>query len=431
MLSVNEIEDYISHNIDGLRPSMLDLEYYRKAIGAEKCQRINRIAVKEILSNAIVFVSDRPNYYFLRLSLFLLQKGIKTVLLSRWGVEKEQEAFFDHIILYDKIVDLRYLTNCSSCIIYVQSWVGWNFLPVYVHLICDQKVACNVNDLTNLLFDEKENLSLIGLSAEDRNIDLLCEKYILEEFSFVTVPYTLEILNCIGSNLNQRFDKNIFYFPCLPSPAFFYQEKRRELSDPVHLLYVGGVPPDSKPDAVFRDQKLNDIVDVLLNSPHQTTILNNPQLARNKKKIRELYPRFIRLTEHNQNFKFKNGFPPWELKNYTKQFHYGLMFYSFDDLLISEKHYQNIIPTKFFTYLEQFLPVIVSDELSAVSRLVKEKNIGIVIKNTDINKFNDILISMNDKYDEFINNIEKYNKRYNIDNTFEEILLYLMEDIDS
>lgn len=422
MLSLREMEDFISNNIDGVKPPIQELEYYRRAVRADECAcRINTPEVRKILRDAIIFVSDRPNYFFLRLSISLRKKGYRTILLSRWGVEKEQESFFDYIIMYDKILDLKNLNKCVNCIIYVQAWVGWNFLPIYVKLITDQKVACNINDLTSLLFDNQKHCSLIGLSKEEIEIDALCEKYILEDISFVTLPYNLRILNRISSISNLKYGENISYFPCYPSPSFFYQSKRRELSDPIHLLFVGGVPPDHKPDQVFRDAKIHDIVDDLLQDPFLITVLNNPQLSRSMKSIKEQYPYFTELAEKNKNFEFRNGLPPWRLKDYSKEFHYGLMLYSFDEILISKTHYQTIVPTKLFTYLELGIPVIVIDEMVAVSEVVRENDIGVVISRNEVKNLHNILKNVKNKYNVFIDNIYTYRQKYNMDKMIDRI----------
>jgi len=157
VLSLSDIEDFISNHIEGVKPPIEELEYYRLAVGIDKSvYRINDPEVKEVLRDAIIFVSDRPNHFFLRLSISLRKKGFSTILLSRWGVEAIQESFFNHVIMYDKIPDLKYLNNCVECIVYVQASVGWNFLPVYIKLVTDQKVVCNINDLTRLLFDNHE-----------------------------------------------------------------------------------------------------------------------------------------------------------------------------------------------------------------------------------------------------------------------------------
>ncbi len=423
MLSLREIEGFISNNIDGVKPHIKELEYYRRAVGACGCAyRINTPEVREILKDAIIFVTDRPNYYFIRLSISLRKKGYETILLSRWGVEKEQESFFDYIIMYDNILDLKNLSKCINCIIYIQAWVGWNFLPIYVKLITDQKVACNINDLTNLLFDDQRHYSLIGLSKEEIEIDVLCEDSILEDISFVTLPYNLRHLNRIGSIHNLENMENLFYFPCYPSPSFFYQSKRRELSDPIHLLFVGGVPPDNKPDQVFKDAKIHDIVGDLLQDHFLITVLNNPQLSKSAKSIKEQYPYFTGLADKNKNFEFRNGHLPWRLKNCTQVFHYGLMLYYFDGLLISENHYQTIVPTKLFTYLEFGIPVIVIDEMVAVSEVVRENDLGIVISRNEVKNLHSILENVKNKYNVFIDNVYTYRQKYNMDIMIDKIV---------
>jgi len=399
MLSLGEIERYISTCIDGVKPPVWELRAYRRALRTRVTQSWPE------LRDAVIFISDRPNYFFTRVSIALRRKGLRTALVTRWGVEQKQKSFFDYIVVYNSVLDLRRLSDAVNCTFYVQSWIGWGFLPVYVKLVVgNQKVICNVNDLTTILLNnEEEDYPLLGLSKEDFELDNLCTSIILKEFPLVTLTtYNQKIAEKLGG-------KHIVSFPCYPSPAFFADRGKR-LSRPPRLVFVGGIPPDKKPDKVFRDAKLGDVVKDLLKGPFRLTILNNPQLLRGRG-IESRYPHFMTLASQNHRFNFQIGLPPWRLKGKAE-----------NDVAISRLHYENILPTKFFTYMEMGTPVIVSEDMTAVSRIVRENKLGLVISRRDLKDLDMILDDLRVEYGRFIDNIKEYRQRLNMDMMVDNLL---------
>ena len=415
MLSLTTLDAFIEKHYSGRKPTDSVLRTYRQRIGANGLSNGSSIDESDLLlKDALVFVSDRPNYFFMRVSDVLRRHGIRTVLVTRWGVEPSQARFFNHIILYDELTDLKHLKKCRNCKIYVQSWVGWNILPVYVQKITGDEIYCNINDLTSLLFDDPEHGNLIGLSRPEMEMDLRCEKLIMETFPFVTLPYKPVHIDDISPGLSQRVDKHIFYFTCYPSASFFRQPLPSAAEKDHKLLFVGGIPPDKNPDAVFRYAKIQDIVRKLLSQAVRLTILNNPQISLGNVQKETLYPYFEELSKNHENFTFRDGIPPWQFKGWNHPFHYGLMLYSFQNLVISKKHYQCIVPSKLFTYAELGLPVLVSDGMLAVSELVNTHQIGCVIKDQEIDHLDRQLAEDATDYDNRLHHLYQFRERFEI-----------------
>ncbi|HJO61659.1 MAG TPA: hypothetical protein QF571_02405, partial [Desulfobacterales bacterium] len=322
MITIDKLDKYISNHIEGRKPPVEYLQKYRARVGADFFKlRISNDDARKVIQNALVFVVDRPNYYFLRVSISFKKRGFKTILLTRWGTEEYQKMFFDHIVLYDKFSDLKLLKNCVNCKFYVQSWIGWNFLPVYVSLITNQNIVCNIHDLSNVLFDDNEKLMMLpGWSKRDIDIDLKCEDYILRKFPLVTSMYNSNAFKTFDSDIQKRFGKNILFFPCHPSPHFFDLETRK-FSEPLNLVYMGGIPSDDKPDAVFFGGKMRNVLDDLLAQPFRVTIFNNPQLTTtdNQNEINIKYQHLTKSSYESSRFTFEKGYPPWELKSYAKE----------------------------------------------------------------------------------------------------------------
>lgn len=411
---MSEIEKYIIRFIEGKKPTYSHLKRYRSNIGSDKFGKITDSDSNGLIGDSIVFVSDRPNYHFLRVSAALKKKGIKTVLLTRWGVSKVQSSFFDHILLYDKIIDLKKLQEVNNCTFYVQSWVGWNFLYLYVKEITHSRVLCNVNDLSNLLLDDPSNFKLLGFSDYEIQADLAHEKQLLETADIVTSPYRLNALEAFGNSVIKRSENEILTFPSYPLKSFFYHNDRVYDSCP-HLLYAGMIPYDEKPDRLFGDAKMQKPVKALVKQNLKLTVLNNPQhtMAMSDKAIKKNYNFFFSLMRDYSNFIFKTGQMPWDLNKHVDQFHYGIILYSYPtEFLINKVHYENFLPTKLYTYFEANLPVIIVDRLLAASEIIEKYKLGIVISESQMGSVGEIIQRHKHQYHQYVENVRIFRSKY-------------------
>ena len=377
---------FIVNKIDGKKPSMEVLERYRAKNNANNLNYLDEQYIKELPVNSIIFISDRPNFFFLRVSKALIEAGYRTILLTRWGVDNNHRLFFNDVLLFDSLLDLYNLSKAKEIFIYVQSWIGWFFLPVFLKLITRVPVYCNVNDSSMLLFNDIENFQYIGIDTDDALLDILCERYIYNNLSLVTHPYEdlnlPEKISCSG---------NVKYFPCYCLKDFSLVNRSNYDNHEDNLIFIGGIPYDDKSDVVFKDAKIHKVSEKILNLGVNLKILNNPMLTQSNDEFRKLYPFFYNLTRIKDNFTFMSGYPPWELYEHTKDATYGIMIYDFSDILISQNHIRAIIPTKFFTYLELGLPIIVVNSMESVAKLVKKYHLGIVLPYDRIDNLNSII----------------------------------------
>jgi hypothetical protein len=417
---LEKINNYIVCNIENKKPSYDFIKNYREKIGCLDYPKLCDIGdINKKFNNHIVFIVDRPNYHFLRQSIEFRKNNKKTLLLTRWGVEPYQSNYFDKIVLYDKIFDLELLSSVENSIFYVQQWVGWSFLVVYIDSIVSCKLYCNINDLTNLLFDDNSELSFMGYSDEDITIDLESETYILENISLVTLNYHENIFNAYELDYSYRYNKSIFTAPCMPSESFFYLGDRLCSKSP-SLLYIGGVAPDYKDDEAFSDSKMRDVVEDILTTEIGVTIYNNPQLTV-VNSIDSLYSYFRLLSKKNKQFNFQEGYLPWELANYSSSFDYGIMILEVGKFSVSHYQYTYCLPTKLFTYIELKLPIIVNEEYAYVAEFVQSNGIGIVIKRGDVCNIDKIIEKNRSKYSLFIKNIVHYRKKNNMGRQISEL----------
>jgi len=415
LITVDNIRRHIL-TIEGKHPSKETLLNYRLKNNVEYIEQCSINHVRLFNKNTVIFISDRPNFFFLRISKSLMNIGFRTVLLTRWGVDEEHSTFFDEVLLFDSLLDLSLLSNISSSCIYVQSWVGWFFLPVFVDLITESDVYCNVNDSSILLFDKVESFSHIGIDKENAVFDIECEKYVYEKLKLVTHPYKdINKISDIPSS------ESLHYFPCYPLGEFIHNAKR-SYSELPNLVFIGGIPYDNKNDLIFKDAKIHNIVRKIIKQKLHLTILNNPLMTQSKEDVSDKYRFFNNLSKNNSNFDFSSGYAPWKLYKKTQKYAYGIMIYDFSNILVSKNHIQSIVPTKFFTYIELGIPVIVINEMKAVSDIVKKNNLGIVISKNKISLLEKIIESKSDEYSCFLDSIENYITKNNMEHKINEIL---------
>jgi len=418
LLTEDSIKEFILANIEGKHPPKKALHDFRLNNNSKVINSLNAKDIKTLHKNTVIFISDRPNFFFLRVSKSLMNKGINTILLTRWGVDSTHSYFFNKVFLFDSLLDLYLLEEVECISIYVQSWVGWFFLPVFIDLITKVKVFCNVNDSSILLFDEVKNFYLLGFSKEIAIFDIECEKYLYKKLSLVTHPYKdIDFVEGVLSN------KSSFYFPCYPLNEFIYNNKCRS-PDIVNLVFIGGIPFDIKDESIFKDAKIHGVVQNMIEQNINVTILNNPLMTESEASFQSKYKFFSNLSKSSKNFNFKSGYPPWDLYEHTHNFSYGIMIYDFSDILISNRHIRSIVPSKFFTYMEIGIPVIVVDEMEAVANIVLENNLGIVISYKRIDDLHKIINSRHIEYDSFISSISSYNKKNNIETRINDLLTY-------
>ena len=414
------LKNYIINNIEGRKPTKDTLQKFRKKNKANNLDYISHQFIKSLLEDTIIFISDRPNFFFLRMSKALMNAGYNTILLTRWGVSSGHRIYFNDVLLFDSLLDLYKLNEADNVYIYVQSWIGWFFLPVFVKLITKSPVFCNVNDSSMLLFDDVNSFQRLGIDVDNALFDIECEKYIYNNFDLVTHPYASDILS-----KKILYGRNMVLFPCYCLNDFSYNNRLNSNNQEYSLIFIGGIPYDNKDDDVFKDAKIQGVVEQILNLNINLTILNNPLLTQSNDEYRELYPFFYNLSCTNKNFTFISGYPPWSLYEYTEKAMYGIMIYDFSDVLVSKNHINSIIPTKFFTYLELGLPVIVIDEMEFVANLVRKNNLGIVVSYSQIKDLGLIIDDNQSQYNSYIVSIRNYKESNNMDNKISELLSFL------
>ena len=71
------------------------------------------------------------------------------------------------------------------------------------------------------------------------------------------------------------------------------------------------------------------------------------------------------------------------------------------------------MPSKFFTYLEAGLPVLVNSEFTGVCALVREHGLGVVVEQADFHRLAEVLAAVD--LQALRQNVARYRERHSVD----------------
>jgi len=153
----------------------------------------------------------------------------------------------------------------------------------------------------------------------------------------------------------------------------------KQKKEPVKIAYAGIVTPTSHNRFYWGDTMLYQLASVMEQAQIYFDIYPNKAMGYN-----EMYSDYSELAERSSFFSLKQSVAPDRISQVLSDYHFGSMLYFFEGVLVSAKHLSSVVPTKFITYIEAGLPVLVSEKLSAVAELVDKYNTGLVIQESTL-----------------------------------------------
>jgi hypothetical protein len=92
-----------------------------------------------------------------------------------------------------------------------------------------------------------------------------------------------------------------------------------------------------------------------------------------------MYEEYLELSAKSEYFTIKESVSPDMIAKTLGMYHFGSMLYIFDTVDVKDSHLSSVVPTKFITYIEAGIPILVSKKLDAVADIVEKYGIGLVI----------------------------------------------------
>ena len=411
---------------DPLNRLLPDYEWLHKAV-FEQAQKVvplknsgvAAIAEDEILGRidavfqagkTILFAGIYTYFNFCRMSLALRKKGYRTIFLCLNPSNlKHKSGYFDaavdaqgDIALFYKILNMFPFLG-----VHFQAWLGMHCFAAAAAICIESKVITEFNDIPMFILDETEYDLAFGKGCyhlEKRSIEVILNYS--TRLVFNTVSGGADDLL-----IDAQVKAQPLYFNSYPLKAFFSDASGPSSNEPGRLVFAGTVNPSAYPDAVFGDVKLINLIKLITRQEIEFNIFLNPYQA---KLANGNFQDYFDLEQRNPNFHIMDGVSPDRLPGAISHMGYGSLVYLFpDEFLIKKKHFSNMMPTKFFSYIEAGLPVLVSDRLKGVSKEVERNGLGIVLKKKDLYGIGDILKNAN--YHQLKNNVLNYREKHSMD----------------
>ena len=360
-----------------------------------------RMSVKELISyinssshkRKILYICYTPTFNLVRQSIYLRNTGkFETILLMEnpW-LGDFAERCFDTVYVYDSCYTIAYiLKEVSPYIIHVQgAVVDHDYLGILAKFLGKSKVVFEFFDIASLSLSKEESIELWGKVKTE--LGFFSERFACERCDGLIMGYSPEAHEIL---------KNRYHItaPMLEFHSYVCDEfisddngKYSDVDGNIHLVYGGSVAPSYSPERFWGDVQYHRLIEKLTKQGIYFDIYISPHIS--PLKIKQQFGDYILLSEKEALFNFKRGLPPDEVTSEFSKYDFGAMIYLFDRGTFSEEHNQNRLPGKVFTYLEAGLPIIISEEIQYVAKLVKEHEIGIVVSQKDLDNLPEIINS--------------------------------------
>jgi hypothetical protein len=337
-------------------------------------------------SSLVVFVGQKVQYNQLRFSRALQQRGFRTVsVLFDPNLHEQQRGFFDDVIVTDLLSFLLWVNHAPAGLLHTQGWLFRYHVPALIEAFKQPAVAqiCETMDLNSFWFPRPSVEAQLPVlrkvwgedCRENHLVQCACEEAIFERADGVIFE---------GDEGHQRAlglasaDLRLLNFPTYPLPAFFVDEPRaRKNSERLALVFAAGVIPTGGRHVpeIFADAQWHRTAAHLLALGCDVHVYNNPGHGA-PATYPYKYPEHLALAARYPHYRFEAGALPGAIAARIAGYDYGLMLYDFEGVIIGDEHFANMIPSKFFMYLEAGLPVLVSDRWRAVCDVVRAFDIG-------------------------------------------------------
>jgi len=168
----------------------------------------------------------------------------------------------------------------------------------------------------------------------------------------------------------------------------------------ISIVYVGSVVFDSK-NGIF-----SSIVD--FTAPFGSVLFFNEHVSIHvyNLHVTDLPEVFVEMV--GKRLFVHQRIPHSSVPSEISKMDYGFMWVNLNDTSRMALRYtfDSFFHAKFMSYVAAALPVIVLDELTILSNIVKDKKIGIVLSQNELAKLDEILLNVD--YDELRDNMDKY-----------------------
>lgn len=347
--------------------------------------------------NTVLFAGVYAYFNFNRMSRALRARGLRTAFLCLNPSNTPfRDGAFDAVAHAGSDMELFYRLLCRHRyrVVHFQAWLGLHCFAAAACRLCPSPMAVEFNDIPQFVLAREDFDRAFGPGQFDR--EEAGVQTVLDHAGALILnareEAAAELLNMAGSNRRA----GIFSFHSYPDPAHFgpahfgpEKAPAQPKGGPVRIGFAGSLNPSSHPDEVFGDVKLLGLITELTGQGLEFQLFFNPF---QRPEPQGAFWDYFHLAERQPLFKLRHGVSPAALSGELAGLHYGSMLYRIPPgFRIRAEHFRHMMPTKLFSYLEAGLPVLVSEELLGVARLVRERGLGLVLAAKDLPRLAEIL----------------------------------------
>lgn len=368
-------------------------EYHRRITVKDIINKINRQSSKKI----ILYVSALPAFNLVRQSIYLRQTGeFETIILMEqpWLGEFAEKCF-DTVYVYDSCYNLcQILSEARPYLVHV---LGCSYYSEYHAILAKylsrSAVVFEFFDIPSLSIASEDLIEVHGKTEAD--LIYAAEQFACERTDGLILGYSPEALGLLNNKYNISAPTLEFHSYVCEQFISSGNGKYSDADNRIHIAYGGNVAPSKASEKLFGDVQFHNMASKVSSQGIYFDIYYSPHVSPIKAK--KEYWDYMLLAKNNKFFNFMKGLHPDEVTDEFDKYDFGAMIYLYNRGTFLEEHNGTRLPGKVFTYLEAGIPILVSEECRYVAKLVKEHEIGIVVKQADIDNLSDIVSSYDRK----------------------------------
>ncbi|MEW5772153.1 MAG: hypothetical protein AB1916_01395 [Thermodesulfobacteriota bacterium] len=388
---------------------------YQAALAAELAERERALAGLDP-ERTILFAGIYAYFNLGKLSRCLQRRGFSTAFLClNPSNQAHKGGFFDAVLDAGANLEMFYLLLARSRarLVHFQGWLGLHCFAAAAAAVSGPPVVTEFNDLPHYCFTDAEYDRLFGpgaAAAEKRAIGIALAK-------------------SAGVCLNYRegsADILLQGYPAAPPLIHLHSHPLDELCADLppdsearrSLVFCGTLNPSHYPVPPFGDVQLLGLIREVAAQGVGFHLFLNPY---QRKGLRGAFWDYEYLAQAEPLFTLHEGVGPAELPRAIGRLGWGCMLHRFPPgFTVLAPHFDHMLPTKFFSYLEAGLPVVVSRRIKAVAELVQEHGLGLVTGQEDIPRLGELLDAAD--YDALRGNVRAYRTAHGLDRKLDGLL---------
>ena len=353
---------------------------------------IKRMSVKGLISyinqpshkKKIIYICYSPTFNLVRQSIYLRRtEKFETVLITEtpW-LGDFTEKYFDTVYVYDSYYALSViLKEAMPYVVHVLGSICTSeYFSVLARLLSKSLVVSEFYDVASLCVSKEDAGEIWGKANAE--LSFFSERFAFKNSDGFILGYSPEAMEILKNRYNIKIPMMEFHSYVCDEFKSGNNGKHSNMDGKIHVIHGGMVQPSHLPGRMFGDTQYCRLIETITKQGIYFDIYLNPQY--NFFRTKQLFGDYILMAKANPLFSFRKGLPPDEATNEFSKYDFGAMIAFLDRGGGFDEHIQTRLATKFFTYLEAGLPVIVNEEFQYPARLVKEHGIGIVVSQKDI-----------------------------------------------